>query len=129
MNTRSRFAIVICCLLAVVFVSPVVRAQYEWDGSEGDDLWSTANNWTNGAAPPTTYNGEVIFSVTDIGNNNLLGGDRIISGTSGSSSFGLHTDDRLTWSSPAGKEAEIHYNGVYTVVRIPPPAGTMILLR
>lgn len=66
-------------------------AQHAWNGTGGDDSWGTAGNWTPSSVPATNYaSSKITFSITDLGNINVLETNRVITGTAGNTSHGLH---------------------------------------
>jgi len=48
----------------------VVKApsSYTWNGSGGDDLWTTGQNWDDGVAPPSIVAASIIFGPETAGN-------------------------------------------------------------
>lgn len=74
-------------------------AQIQWTGAGSDDSWGTAENWAAQTVPPTPYSGSIQFAIDDLGNTSRLDADRVIAGTEGKLTQGLHVNPA---SAPGG---------------------------
>jgi autotransporter-associated beta strand protein len=53
----------------------VARADFTWDGSGGDDLWTTGLNWVGGVAPAGVISDNIVFGPEGAGNFMVTGAD------------------------------------------------------
>lgn len=57
---KNRTIKYVCLLTAVLLARPAMGATITWDGSTGNDNWTTGGNWVGGVAP--TNNDDLVFA-------------------------------------------------------------------
>jgi len=66
----------ICAVVLLSILTAARAATITWDGSEANDNWSTAANWSSALGNPTSDT--VFFNTTDSGNKSVVDADWII---------------------------------------------------
>jgi len=95
-NNRGLLTGICTCACVLALAAPVHAEQVTWTAAGADDIWSTADNWSNNAGPSATDtavfgNAGTTFLPGEV--TNFLTDNRTVGGLAYQTSSGFHTTD------------------------------------